>query len=99
MKAADVFEKAGALLARGDEDHAEALLNDALELAETEGDLRLLTRVRLALGELLFAQGRTAEADPLLHRVMRTEIADGSVHPQVKRAATLLAQLRGWPTE
>lgn len=98
MKASDFLEKAGQLIARGDEDHAEAHLNDAIELAASEGERVILTRARLSLAELLCAQERQEEADPLLRLVIRTEIADGSVHPEVKRAAALLAQLRGWPT-
>jgi hypothetical protein len=49
----------------------------------------------MALGELMLEQGRQEEALPFLLAVVRTEIADGSVDLEVKRAAYLLRQIRG----
>ncbi len=57
----------------------------------------MLTRARMALGELLAQDGREEEALPFLQAVVRTEIADGSVDEEVKRSARLLRQIRGIP--
>lgn len=96
VKASDLLQRALQFLGRGDEDVAEATLLDAVEQALVEEEIVTLTRARLALGELLLRQERGGEADPYLHLVIRTERADGSVHAEVRRAAALLATLRGW---
>jgi tetratricopeptide (TPR) repeat protein len=95
MKALEHIQRARELLARGQEELAESALSDAIDEAVAAASLVLLTQARMALGELLFAQGRYAEALPFLQAVVRTEIADGSVDAQVKRSAQLLRRIRG----
>ncbi|HEX8823539.1 MAG TPA: hypothetical protein VF794_26690 [Archangium sp.] len=55
----------------------------------------MLTQARMALGELLVEQGREDEAIPFLQAVVRTELANGSVDDEVKRAARVLRRIRG----
>ncbi|HYH98457.1 hypothetical protein [Hyalangium sp.] len=95
MKTREHFQRARELLARGLEELAESALSDAIDAAVAAEDLVLLTQARLALGELMCAQGRHEEALPFLKAVVRTEIADGSVDLEVKRSAHLLRQIRG----
>lgn len=99
MKSVDLLEKARELLARGNVDHAESKLLDAIEHAAGEDDEVTLTKARLALGELLHTQGRDDEADGWLRLVIRTEREDGSVREEVKRSAVVLAEIRGWRTD
>jgi hypothetical protein len=91
------IERARELLARGRPELAESALSDAIDAAVATQDLVLLTRARMALGELLAQDGREEEALPFLQAVVRTEIADGSVDEEVKRSARLLRQIRGIP--
>ncbi len=95
MKALEHIHRARELLARGQEELAESALSDAIDEAVAAGSLVLLTQARMALGELMFAQGRYNEALPFLQAVVRTEIADGSVDLEVKRSAQLLRRIRG----
>jgi hypothetical protein len=95
MKTLEHLQRARELLARGQEELAEAALSDAIDAAVAVEDLVLLTQARMALGELLFEQGRHDEALPFLQAVVRTEIADGSVDSEVKRSAHLLRHIRG----
>ncbi|ADO68275.1 tetratricopeptide repeat protein [Stigmatella aurantiaca] len=95
MNALEHIQRARALLARGQEELAESALSDALDAAVAAEDLVLLTRSRMALGALLFEQGRHDEALPFLKAVVRTELADGSVDAEVKTAAQLLRLIRG----
>ena len=95
MKTREHIQRARELLARGQEELAEASLSDAIDAAVAAEDLVLLTQARMALGELLVEQGRHEEAIPFLQAVVRTERADGSVDLEVKRAAHLLRQIRG----
>ena len=95
MKALEHLHRARELLARGQEELAEAALSDAVDAAVAAEDLVLLTQARMALGEMLFEQGRHEEAVPFLQAVVRTEIADGSVDSEVKRSAHLLRRIRG----
>jgi tetratricopeptide (TPR) repeat protein len=96
MKALESIQRARELLARGQDELAESALSDAIDAAVAAEDLVLLTQARMALGELMFEQGRHEEALPFLQAVVRTEIADGSVDLEVKRAAHLLRQMRGF---
>ncbi|MDY7230320.1 hypothetical protein [Hyalangium rubrum] len=95
MKTLEHIQRARELLSRGQEELAESALSDAIDSAVAEESLVLLTQARLALGELMFGQGRSEEALPFLQAVVRTEIADGSVDLEVKRAAQLLRHMRG----
>ncbi|WP_224369192.1 hypothetical protein [Hyalangium versicolor] len=95
MKTLEHIQRAQELLARGQEELAEAALSDAIDAAVAAEDLVLLTRARMALGEMMFEQGRHEEAVPFLQAVVRTEIADGSVDSEVKRSAHLLRRIRG----
>lgn len=95
MKALEHMQRARELLARGQEELAESALSDAIDAAIAAESLVLLTQARMALGELMLEQGRQEEAMPFLRAVVRTEIADGSVDAEVKRAAQLLRQIRG----
>jgi len=95
MKTLEHLQRARQLLARGQEELAESALGDAIDEAVCAQSLVLLTQARMALGELLFEQGRHEEALPFLQAVVRTELADGSVDAEVKRAARLLRRLRG----
>ena len=95
MKTLEHIQRARELLARGQEELAESALSDAIDEAVSAENLVLLTQARLALGELMFEQGRDDEALPFLQAVVRTEIADGSVDLEVKRSAQLLRRLRG----
>lgn len=95
MKTLEHIQRAQELLARGQEELAEAALSDAIDAAIAAEDLVLLTQARMALGEMLFEQGRHEEALPFLQAVVRTEIADGSVDLEVKRSAHLLRRIRG----
>jgi tetratricopeptide (TPR) repeat protein len=95
MKTLEYIQRAQELLSRGQEELAESALSDAIDEAVAAEDLVLLTRARMALGELLFEQGRHDEALPFLQAVVRTEIADGSVDLEVKRSAVLLRRIRG----
>lgn len=95
MKTLEYMLRARELLARGQEELAESALSEAIDAAVAAENLVLLTQARMALGELLVAQGRHEEALPFLQAVVRTEIADGSVDAEVKRAAHLLRQMRG----
>ncbi len=97
MDAQRHIERARELLARGRPELAESALSDAIDAAVATQDLVLLTRARMALGELLAQDGREEEALPFLQAVVRTEIADGSVDEEVKRSARLLRQIRGIP--
>lgn len=97
MKTADDhIARARDLLARGRPELAESALSDAIDAAEVAQELAPLTRARLALGELLFEQERHDEALPFLQAVVRTEMEDGSVDREVKRAAEVLRALHGW---
>jgi hypothetical protein len=95
MKTLEYIQRARELLSRGQDELAESALSDAIDAAVAAEDLVLLTQARMALGELMFEQRRHAEALPFLQAVVRTEIADGSVDSEVKRAAQLLRQIRG----
>ncbi|SEU02449.1 hypothetical protein [Stigmatella erecta] len=95
MNALEHIQRARELLARGQEELAESALSDAIDAAVAAESLVLLTRSRMALGELLFEQGRHEEALPFLQAVVRTELADGSVDAEVKNAAQLLRRIRG----
>ncbi len=95
MKTLEHIQRARELLARGQEELAEAALSDAIDAAVAAEELVLLTQARMALGEMLFEQGRYEEAIPFLQAVVRTEIADGSVDLEVKRSAHLLRRIRG----
>jgi tetratricopeptide (TPR) repeat protein len=95
MKTLEYLQRARELLARGQEELAESALSDAIDAAIAAESLVLLTQARMALGELLYEQGRHEEALPFLKAVVRTEIADGSVDVEVKRAAHLLRLIRG----
>lgn len=95
MKTLEYIQRAQELLARGQDELAESALSDAIDAAVAAEDLVLLTQARMALGELMLEQGRHEEALPFLQAVVRTEIADGSVDLEVKRAAHLLRQMRG----
>lgn len=95
MKTLEHIQRARELLARGQEELAESALSNAIDEAVSAENLVMLTQARLALGELMFEQGRYDEALPFLQAVVRTEIADGSVDLEVKRAAQLLRRLRG----
>jgi thioredoxin-like negative regulator of GroEL len=95
MKALEYLHRAKELLSRGQEELAESALGQALDSAVAADSLVLLTQARLALGELMVEQARKEEALPFLMAVVRTELADGSVDVEVKRAAHLLRQLRG----
>jgi hypothetical protein len=95
MKTLEHIQRARELLARGQEELAESALSDAIDAAVAAEDLVLLTQARMALGELMFEQGRHEEAIPFLQAVVRTEIADGAVDREVKRAAHLLRRIRG----
>lgn len=96
MKTLEYIQRARELLARGQDELAESALSDAIDAAVAAEDLVLLTQARTALGELMFEQGRHEEALPFLQAVVRTELADGSVDVEVKRAAHLLRQMRGF---
>jgi predicted negative regulator of RcsB-dependent stress response len=91
------LERARELLERGRPELAESALSDAIDSAVAAEDLVLLTRARMALGELLVQEGREEEALPFLQAVVRTEIADGSVDAEVKLAAQVLRRVRGIP--
>jgi hypothetical protein len=95
MKALEHMQRARELRARGQDELAESALSDAIDAAVAAESLVLLTQARMALGELMYEQGRHEEALPFLQAVVRTEIADGSVDLEVKRAAHLLRQIRG----
>ena len=95
MKTLEHLQRARELLARGQEELAESALSDAIDEAVSAENLVWLTQARMALGELLFEQGRHEEALAFLKAVVRTEIADGSVDSEVKRSAQLLRRLRG----
>lgn len=95
MNTLEHIRRARELLSRGQEELAESALSDAIDAAVAAEDLVLLTQARIALGELLFEQGRHEEAVPFFQAVVRTEIADGSVDAEVKRAAHLLRSIRG----
>jgi ParB-like chromosome segregation protein Spo0J len=95
MKALEHMQRARELLSRGQDELAESSLSDAIDAAIAAENLVLLTQARMALGELMLEQGRQEEALPFLLAVVRTEIADGSVDLEVKRAAHLLRQIRG----
>lgn len=95
MKVLEYMQRARELLARGQDELAESALSDAIDAAIAAESLVLLTQARMALGELMLQQGRVEEAMPFLQAVVRTEIADGSVDAEVKRAAQLLRQVRG----
>ena len=97
MDASRHLQRARELLDCGRPELAESALSDAIDAAVQAEDLVLLTRARMALGELLFEQGRDTEAVPFLQAVIRTEIADGSVDAEVKLAARLLRRIRGIP--
>jgi hypothetical protein len=97
MDASRYLLRARELLDRGRPELAESALSDAIDAAVRAEDLVMLTRARMALGGLLFEQGRDAEALPFLQAVVRTEIADGSVDDEVKSAARLLRRIRGIP--
>ncbi|WNG41208.1 hypothetical protein F0U60_51795 [Archangium minus] len=97
MDALRHLQRARELIDRGRPELAESALSDAIDSAVLAEDLVMLTRARMALGELLFEQGRDEEAVPFLQAVVRTEIADGSVDSEVKSAARLLRQIRGIP--
>jgi hypothetical protein len=89
--------RARELLERGRPELAESALSDAIDASVQAEDLVMLTRARMALGELLSSEGRAEEAIPFLQAVVRTEIADGSVDLEVKAAAQLLRRIRGIP--
>ena len=95
MKVHEHIQRARELLARGQGELAESALSDAIDAAVAAEDLILLTQARFALGELLFQEGRDAEAMPYLQAVVRTERADGSVDAEVKASARMLRQIRG----
>jgi predicted negative regulator of RcsB-dependent stress response len=95
MKTLEHIQRARELLARGQEELAESSLSDAIDEAVLAENLVLLTQARMALGALMFEQGRYDEALPFLQAVVRTEIADGSVDAEVKRSAQLLRRIRG----
>jgi hypothetical protein len=95
MNALEYMQRARELLARGQDELAESALSDAIDASVAAENLVLLTQARMALGELMLGQGRQEEALPFLLAVVRTEIADGSVDLEVKRAAHLLRQVRG----
>ncbi len=97
MDAQRHLERARELLERGRPELAESALSDAIDSAVAAEDLVLLTRARMALGELLVQEGREEEALPFLQAVVRTEIADGSVDAEVKLAAQVLRRVRGIP--
>ncbi len=99
MDASRHLLRARELLERGRPELAESALSDAIDAAVQAEDLVMLTRVRMALGELLFEQGRDEEAVPFLQAVVRTEIPDGSVDAEVKSSARLLRRIRGIPEE
>jgi hypothetical protein len=94
-KTLEYIQRARELLARGQDELAESALSDAIDDAVAAEDLVLLTQARMALAELMVAQARHEEAIPFLQAVIRTELADGSVDLEVKRAAHLLRQIRG----
>jgi hypothetical protein len=97
MDASRHLLRARELLERGRPELAESALSDAIDASVQAEDLVLLTRARLALGELLSSESRDDEAIPFLQAVVRTESADGSVDSEVKAAARLLRQIRGIP--
>jgi predicted negative regulator of RcsB-dependent stress response len=97
MDASRHLQRARELLDRNRPELAESALSDAIDSAVQAEDLVMLTRARMALGELLFEQGRDLEALPFLQAVIRTEIPDGSVDNEVKTAARLLRRIRGMP--
>jgi tetratricopeptide (TPR) repeat protein len=95
MNALEYIQRARELLARGQEELAESALSDAIDASVAAESLVQLTQSRMALGELLFEQGRHDEALPFLQAVVRTELVDGSVDAEVKNAARLLRRIRG----
>ncbi|WP_375768956.1 hypothetical protein NR798_45975 [Archangium gephyra] len=97
MDASRHLLRARELLERGRPELAESALSDAIDASVQAEDLVMLTRARMALGDLLVSEGRDAEAVPFLQAVVRTEIANGSVDAEVKAAARLLRQIRGIP--
>ncbi|HEX8439674.1 hypothetical protein [Archangium sp.] len=97
MDASRHLQRARELIDRGRPELAESALSDAIDASVQAEDLVMLTRARIALGELLVEQGREDEALPFLQAVVRTEIANGSVDGEVKAAARLLRRIRGIP--
>lgn len=91
------LQRAHELLERGRPELAESALSDAIDSAMRAEDLVMLTRARMALGQLLADQGREDEAIPFLQAVVRTEIPDGSVDGEVKVSARLLRRIRRIP--
>lgn len=91
-----LLEKADEQRRRGNLDVAEALYGEAVEAGNEGEGIVTLTRARLRLAEILVELGRPEEADPLLGTVMRTERDGGIVRAEVKAAARLMSQVRGW---
>lgn len=96
MTAETLLERADEQRQRGNLELAEALYVQAIEAGDEGEGIVTLTRARLRLAEVLLELERPDEADPLLGKVMRTERDGGIVRAEVKAAARLMSQVRGW---
>ncbi|MEN9797085.1 MAG: hypothetical protein RL653_781 [Pseudomonadota bacterium] len=96
MTADTLLERADEQRRRGNLELAEALYVQAIEAGDEGEGIVTLTRARLRLAEVLLELDRPEEADPLLGKVMRTERDGGIVRAEVKAAARLMSQVRGW---
>jgi thioredoxin-like negative regulator of GroEL len=96
MTADTLLERADEQRQRGNLELAEALYVQAIEAGDEGEGIVTLTRARLRLAEVLLELDRPEEADPLLGKVMRTERDGGIIRAEVKAAARLMSQVRGW---
>jgi hypothetical protein len=96
MTADTLLERADEQRQRGNLELAEALYVQAIDAGDEGEGIVTLTRARLRLAEVLLELDRPEEADPLLGKVMRTERDGGIVRAEVKAAARLMSQVRGW---
>lgn len=74
----------------GDAERAEQLLHETLALCDAQGFRAVGLRSRRALGELRLAQGRHADALPLLHGVLDALRNDGSMESTRRRVQSAL---------
>lgn len=94
MAPPQIFLKALMLLDRGLEEKGALTLREALTEAEAEGDDITLVQVLVCLGDLLYRQGQTSDAQLVLSRALEIESADGVLQLEHENARKLLLKMK-----
>lgn len=94
MRARIKLQKSLMLLDRGEMARSEQGVREAIGLAEAEGDRTTLVTSLCVLGDLLWQEGRAADAIPFLERAIGEGAELAASDYEVGRAAEILSKIR-----